>query len=229
MSRCPVCIYQLSGNVVYKNSVPYNILSAHMFIKGARTAKMSQATCMCSSSLHGLSSYFFKITANYYCMSMKAVQSLLQSKHSSDASRWEDNVTWYYRQIEDVDLTLWAGLWHLNNSHRQCSKWDSGSDNPRSLSGWWWWWWWDLVLSPGAEDIQAAACIEQFNNGRPLRMYLISAELLKLGDEIVLQWQTQLAGSIWQSEKAPEDWVNQLTVHCTRKPLNSPLHTELYV
>ena len=34
---------------------------------------------------------------------------------------------------------------------------------------------------------------------------MITAELLRLGEETVMQWLTKLAASIWRSEAVPED------------------------
>ena len=48
---------------------------------------------------------------------------------------------------------------------------------------------------------------------------MITAELLKLGEETVVQWlaMAKLAASIWQSEAVPEDWVKQLTIPLHKK------------
>ena len=40
----------------------------------------------------------------------------------------------------------------------------------------------------------------------------ISAELLKLWGEKVVQWLTHLAKAVWEEEKVPEDWVKKLTI-----------------
>ena len=40
----------------------------------------------------------------------------------------------------------------------------------------------------------------------------ITAELLKLGGEVVVQWLAQLASLVWESEAVPEDWLSQPTV-----------------
>ena len=45
----------------------------------------------------------------------------------------------------------------------------------------------------------------------------ITAELLKLGGEVVVQWLVSLASSVWESEKIPEDWVKQLTIPLHKK------------
>ena len=46
---------------------------------------------------------------------------------------------------------------------------------------------------------------------------MITAELLKLGKETVVQWLTRLAASIWHSETVLEDWVKQLTIPLHKK------------
>ena len=53
--------------------------------------------------------------------------------------------------------------------------------------------------------------------GRPPGGDEITAELLKLGGEVVVQWLVSLASSVWESEKIPEDWVKQLTIPLHKK------------
>ena len=66
-----------------------------------------------------------------------------------------------------------------------------------------------LCCEPRKDEIRAA--IKLLKNGKAPGVDRITAELLKLGEETVVQWLTQLAVSIWQSERVPEDWVNHLT------------------
>ena len=58
----------------------------------------------------------------------------------------------------------------------------------------------DEILSCQHTAGEIGAGMKQLKNGKASGIYLISSELLKLGGEIVVQWQTQLTGSIWQSE-----------------------------
>ena len=67
-----------------------------------------------------------------------------------------------------------------------------------------------LCCEPREDEIRAA--IKLLKNGKAPGVDKITAELLKLGEERVVQWLTQLAVSIWQSESVPEDWVKQLTI-----------------
>ena len=72
-----------------------------------------------------------------------------------------------------------------------------------------------LSCEPSEDEIRAA--IKQLKNGRAPGIDMITAELLKLGGEAVVQWLTRLAVSIWQSESVPEDWVTQLTIPLHKK------------
>ena len=45
----------------------------------------------------------------------------------------------------------------------------------------------------------------------------ISAELLKLGGDTVVQWLLHLATAAWEEERVPEDWVKQLTIPLHKK------------
>ena len=60
-----------------------------------------------------------------------------------------------------------------------------------------------LCCEPREDEIRAA--IKLLKNGKAPGVHMITAELLKLGEETVVQWLTQLAVSIWQSERVPED------------------------
>ena len=71
------------------------------------------------------------------------------------------------------------------------------------------------VYKPREDEIRAA--IKLLKNGKAPGVDKIATELLKLGEETVVQWLTQLAVSIWQSESVPEDWVKQLTIPLHKK------------
>lgn len=45
----------------------------------------------------------------------------------------------------------------------------------------------------------------------------ITAELLKLGGDILVQWLTLLFEIIWLSEEVPTDWWKQLTIPLHKK------------
>ena len=72
-----------------------------------------------------------------------------------------------------------------------------------------------LSSEPTEEEIRAA--VKQLKSGRAPGVDMITAELLKLGEEAVVQWLTKLAGSIWHSESVPDDWVKQLTIPLHKK------------
>ena len=73
-----------------------------------------------------------------------------------------------------------------------------------------------LCCEPREDEICAA--IKLLKNGKAPGVDKITAELLKLGEETVVQWLTQLAViSIWQSESVPEDCVKQLTIPLHKK------------
>ena len=74
-----------------------------------------------------------------------------------------------------------------------------------------------LCCEPREDEIRAA--IKLLKNGKAPGVDKITAELLKFGEETLVQWLTQLhvAVSIWQSESVPEDWVKQLTIPLHKK------------
>ena len=54
-------------------------------------------------------------------------------------------------------------------------------------------------------------------NGRVPGADGISAELLKLGGDTIVQWLLHLATAVWEKERVPEDWVKQLTIPLHKK------------
>ena len=48
----------------------------------------------------------------------------------------------------------------------------------------------------------------------------VSAELLKLGGEKVLQWLVHLVRVVWEEEKVPKDWLKQVTIPLHKKGCN---------
>ena len=77
----------------------------------------------------------------------------------------------------------------------------------------------DKSLSCEASETEIRAAIKQLKNGKAPGVDMITAELLKLGEETVVQWlaMAKLAAGIWQSEAVPEDWVKQLTIPLHKK------------
>ena len=77
----------------------------------------------------------------------------------------------------------------------------------------------DKSLSCEPSETEIRAAIKQLKNGKAPGVDMITAELLKLGEETVVQWlaMAKLAASIWQSEAVPEDWVKQLTIPLHKK------------
>ena len=61
------------------------------------------------------------------------------------------------------------------------------------------------------------AALQALKNGKAPGGDEITAELLKLGGEVVVQWLAQLAPLVWESEAVPEDWLSQLTVPLHKK------------
>ena len=76
-----------------------------------------------------------------------------------------------------------------------------------------------LLSVPCESEIRTA--LKMMKNGRAPGADDISAELLKLGGEKVVQWLTHLARIVWEKEKVPEDWVKQLTIPLHKK---GPFH-----
>ena len=56
------------------------------------------------------------------------------------------------------------------------------------------------------------AAIKRKENDKAPGVDMITAELVKLGEETVEQWLTKLAASVWWLEAVSEDWVKQLTI-----------------
>ena len=61
----------------------------------------------------------------------------------------------------------------------------------------------NLSFEPSEAEIRAA--IKQLKNGKAPVVHMITAELLKLGEETVVQWLAKLAASIWHSEAVPKN------------------------
>ena len=61
----------------------------------------------------------------------------------------------------------------------------------------------DLVCIPSEDEIREA--ISQLKNNKALGEDEITAEMVKLGGEPVVQWLTRLSQCIWQSEEVPMD------------------------
>ena len=67
-----------------------------------------------------------------------------------------------------------------------------------------------LACVPSEEEIREA--IGQLKNNKAPGEDGITAEMLKLGGEPIVEWLTQLSQSIWQSEEIPVDWQKQLII-----------------
>ena len=58
-----------------------------------------------------------------------------------------------------------------------------------------------------ASEAKISAPTKQLKNGRAAGVDIITAELLKLGEETAVKWLTELAASTWQLRTVQEDWV----------------------
>ena len=72
-----------------------------------------------------------------------------------------------------------------------------------------------LVCPPTAEEV--AEAVRQLKHNKAPGWNEITAELLKLGGDIMVQWLTQLSQIIWLSEEVPADWRKQLTIPLHKK------------
>ena len=75
----------------------------------------------------------------------------------------------------------------------------------------------DNSISGVPSEVEIRLALQLMKNGRAPGVDDISAELLKLVGETVVQWLSHLAISVWESEKVPEDWVRQLTIPLHKK------------
>ena len=72
-----------------------------------------------------------------------------------------------------------------------------------------------ITCVPNEEEVRTA--LKLMKNGRAPGADGISAELLKLGGDTVVQWLLHLATVVWEEERVPEDWVKQLTIPLHKK------------
>ena len=62
----------------------------------------------------------------------------------------------------------------------------------------------DLALEPSQEEISIREAINQLKQNKAPGVDEITAEMLKLGGEPVVQWLTRLSFRVWYSEKVPD-------------------------
>ena len=67
-----------------------------------------------------------------------------------------------------------------------------------------------LIQEPSEDEVREA--ILQLKNNKAPGDDGITAELLKLGGEAIVEEMTRIAGCIWRSERIPEDWLMQITI-----------------
>ena len=72
-----------------------------------------------------------------------------------------------------------------------------------------------LIQEPSEDEVREA--ILQLKNNKAPGVDGITAELLKLGGEAIVEEMTRIAGSIWRSERIPEDWLMQITIPVYKK------------
>ena len=73
----------------------------------------------------------------------------------------------------------------------------------------------ELSCPPTEEEI--AKAINQLKNNKATGADEITAELLKLGGGVMVQWLTQLSQLVWLREEVPVDWRTQLTIPLHKK------------
>ena len=73
------------------------------------------------------------------------------------------------------------------------------------------------TLSMVSREEEIREAIGQLKSGRAPGEDMIVAELLKLGEETVVKWLTELAVKVWDTEDIPYDWKKQLTVPLHKK------------
>ena len=73
----------------------------------------------------------------------------------------------------------------------------------------------ELSCPPTEEEI--AKAINQLKNNKAPGADEITAELLKLGGGVMVQWLTQLSQLVWLREEVPVDWRTQLTIPLHKK------------
>ena len=72
-----------------------------------------------------------------------------------------------------------------------------------------------LIQEPSEDEVREA--ILQLKNNKAPGDDGITAELLKLGGETIVEEMTRIAVSIWRSERIPEDWLMQITIPVYKK------------
>ena len=72
-----------------------------------------------------------------------------------------------------------------------------------------------ISMAPTEGEIRDA--VRQLKKGRAPGEDMISAELLKLGEETVVKGLNKLAGRVWNTEVVPLDWVKQLMIPLHKK------------
>ena len=72
-----------------------------------------------------------------------------------------------------------------------------------------------LLLEPSQQEIREA--INQLKQNKAPGVDEITAEMLKLGGELVVHWLTRLSCRVWHSEKVPDDWLKQIVVPLHKK------------
>ena len=73
----------------------------------------------------------------------------------------------------------------------------------------------NLIRCPDEEEITFA--VKVMKNNKAPGTDSITAELLKLGGDVVVQWLLNLVSVVWQEESVPEDWTKQLTIPLHKK------------
>ena len=73
------------------------------------------------------------------------------------------------------------------------------------------------VLTAVPSETEVRLALQLMKNGQALGTDDISAELLKLCGEKVVQWLVHLAQAVLEEKKVPKDWVKQLTVPLYKK------------
>ena len=123
-------------------------------------------------------------------------QTLLTST-TDKLDRWHG----YFSQLSNVSTTI---VGTIASSVAQLNPVVHNDDDVESLT-----------RCPDEEEIKSA--VKVMKNNKAPGADNITAELLKLGGDVVVQWLLNLVSVVWQEESVPEDWTKQLTIPLHKK------------
>ena len=118
-------------------------------------------------------------------------------KTGDKLERWHEhfvNISNIPTEVKEVSLSRTPQIYHFGRDEEYMESDNLVHDNA-------------LACVPSEEEIREA--IGQLKNNKTPGEDGITAEMLKLGGEPIVEWLTQLSQSIWQSEEIPVDWQKQ--------------------